>query len=715
MDETEIDIRGILSLLRRRIRMIALTVISVVALAVLALVAITPIYTASTLIFVDTARKNLLEADFALAPGAADNARVESEVEILRSNAVLLSVIRNENLIDDPEFGISSSPGLLTQIRSLLPMGGGEQLSAQEALQQVLEKFSRAVSVQRRGLTYVISASVSSKSPARAAELANALGEAYIAEQLSSKISAISSSQAIISARLDQTSRALIETEQAFDNFITANIERLSGQEGYQDIQSLRNQIAELTRQRDSVTNIAETVNRSLEQQNWSGLVSALESDALAALERERLALSEQLRSIESGSSMAVNLREQLAALERQMTERAQLELDDLRSSLPGLTSQTETLRQQLRSTVMTSDLPIEVLTQLYELQQSAELVRAQYQTLLARNSDLQVQADLQVADSRIVAPAMAPRQPSFPNARLVLVLAGLMGLGLGVGLAFLYENYIGGFTSEGQVSSVLKVPVLAEIPRQKDHDQREGQSVADIVVKTPLSIFSESMRRIRAGLDQAIRRMRPGADQQEQAGGVVIMVSSTSPGEGKSTISLALARTYALSGKRTILIDCDMRKPSIHKHLGFDQNVGLVDILTSDAAMPEAVLKRDRLSGANLILGSRAADIPTDQLILSPNFRRLIKACRKGFDIIIIDTPPVGPVVDATNIVRFADAVLFVTRWSTTRQSEARAALARLSEAAEQPLPTLAVLNQQEGFSARYYNSKYAGYYSET
>src|SRR5690606_36464183 len=150
---------------------------------------------------------------------------------------------------------------------------------------------------------------------------------------------------------------------------------------------------------------------------------------------------------------------------------------------------QAETIRRELRTSLMGSDLPVAVLTQLYSLQQSTELVRSQYKTLLARNSDLQVQADLQIADSRVVAPALPPLSPSFPNTRLILILAFLAGAGLGVGLALLYETYLGGFTSESQLASVLKLPVLEEIPRQTDALHTDGHSVADMLVESPLSI----------------------------------------------------------------------------------------------------------------------------------------------------------------------------------------------------------------------------------
>lgn len=706
VDEVEIDLRGILNLLRRRIRLIALTVAIALGVAILALVAMTPVYTASSLVLVDTSRKNLLESDFSSTAASADNARVDSEVEILRSNAVLLSVITNQNLIDDPEFGVSLEPGLFDFFRSLLP--GNTNQSADQPLQQVLRKFSDAVTIQRRGLTYLITASVTSVSPQRAADLANALAASYIEEQLRSKISSISASQEIISSRLGQTQALLVASETAFDDFINSNIERLAGQEGFTNIRDLRNQLAQVSSRNQQLSSLATSVEQSLQQRDWNSLVASLQSDAIDSLNNQRAALVQQLTGTDSASTVAVDLRAQLQQIEQRMSMQATTELATLRAELPSLQSQADALRQDLRSGLMASNLPVEVLTQLYALQQSTELVRTQYQTLLARNSDLQVQADLQVADSRVVAPALAPLSPSFPNPRLILMLAGLAGIGLGVGLAFVYENYLGGFTSEDQVASVLKVPVLAEIPRQKDADQTDGHSVADMMVTAPLSIYAEAVRRVRSGIDNAIRRHSGRGDGK----GIVIMVSSTSPGEGKSTLSLSLLRAYALGGKKAILIDADMRKPSIHRHLGLTPETGLAETLLG-APPNQQVAARDSMTSAMLILGSRSSDIPTDQLVLSEGFARLIEACQTSFDVTIIDTPPVGPVVDGTHIAPFADAILFVTRWSATNQSEAKRAVSRIIEACDEPPLILSVLNQQEGFSSRYYNKRYGGYYT--
>ena len=144
------------------------------------------------------------------------------------------------------------------------------------------------------------------------------------------------------------------------------------------------------------------------------------------------------------------------------------------------------------------------------------------------------------MADSRIVSEALPPDGPSFPNPRIILAIAGIAALGLGIGLAFLYENFIGGVVSTDQLQSLVKTRRALSIPRQKP--QREMQSLADIIVQSPLSVFAEAIRKIRLAVDQSFRRDDTASSLDEKRGRV-ILVTSTAPSEGKTTTSLALAR----------------------------------------------------------------------------------------------------------------------------------------------------------------------------
>ncbi len=193
-------------------------------------------------------------------------------------------------------------------------------------------------------------------------------------------------------------------------------------------------------------------------------------------------------------------------------------------------------------------------------------------------------------------------------------------------------------------------------------------------------------------------------------------MVTSAAPNEGKTTLSLSLARTYALSGRSTLLIDCDMRKPSVHQHLGLEPSSGLLDYLADEkAALPlRSIMTTDPASGAQVIVGARPSDYATDHLVTSPAFRRLVKAARENFEVVILDTPPIGPVVDGLYLAQFADVAVYVVRWASTSQQDARSGFNALAEVLPSGTEILAVLNQQDRSRASY-RYAYSNYYTET
>lgn len=707
MGETELDLRGIIGVLQRQFRLILTTIVVVVGLATIVAFSLTPTYTSSALILVDPSNKNLLDPEAQMMSSSADSARIDSEVELARSDSVLLRVIEKEALLNDPEFGVSL--GMTARVLSFLRLREPTLPTGAEALNAALSTLRNAVSVQRRGLTYLISVQFRSKDPEKAARLANAATEAYIADQLASKVNSILASRAVLQARSAQARQAIVTSEESFDGFIEQNIARITRDTGNTDFANIQDQISQLQQARTDSASLARDVEQSLESGNWDVIVASLQSDALQSLSRQRNELSQNLSAAAAGSPAEVSLREELAQIEERLRQQAQTEVSALRNTVQQNQTKEEELRQTMRSEVLSSNLSADVLTQLYELQQNAELARAQYQTLLSRTQDLEAQADLQVADSRIVSPALAPEVPSFPNKPLILILAAMFAAGLGIVLAFLYENLIGGFTSQEQVEAVLRTPVAAVIPRERAKSERD--SLSNMMVQAPLSIFAESIRRARASIEHSLRSIRGDGKSR----GAVIMVTSTTPNEGKTTFALSLARSYALSGQRVLLIDCDLRKPSIHRHLGLEPSQGLMDFLTADmdnATDIGGIITRDEMTNVTVITGTRRSDVPTDQLLAGAGFGRLIRSARQTFDTVVLDTPPIGPVVDGLYISAFADLICFVTRWSSTSQQDAKKGLASLAASKREDAVIVAILNQQDD-AGQSYNRKYGSYYS--
>jgi capsular exopolysaccharide synthesis family protein len=172
------------------------------------------------------------------------------------------------------------------------------------------------------------------------------------------------------------------------------------------------------------------------------------------------------------------------------------------------------------------------------------------------------------------------------------------------------------------------------------------------------------------------------------------IFITSAVPGEGKTTMALALARQMAMTGSSTLLIDADLRRPSLQKYLGEDVAPGLFEFLAGGATTnPEQIsITREPSTGVSFVLGSRGSAVATDALLMSARFEQLMRYARENYDLVIVDTPPIGLVVDATIVARYCDLGIFVVRYASTNQQTVRAGLRDLKRV---DVPICGVLNQ--------------------
>lgn len=714
-DDREIDLRALLGLLRRQLRLIIVSFVVVVMVAALVVFSLTPKYTASALILVDPAQKNLLDPNSANTSGVSESSRVESEAEIIRSDSTLLEVINDQKLVSDPEFGVSL--GLRAWLTGILRISDVKLPTGKEALHQVLANLQKAVHVERRGLTYLIDISVDSDSPDRAATLANAIANAYIHDQVQAKIAATIASRDILQRRLDQAKLALSESETSLDDFVFQNVDRIVSETGETKLSDLRKELTLTDQKRLEASHLADLVAKGIDQRDWQTLQQSLESDAAKALERQRADLISSLAGLDPTAQRAVDLKAELAKIEDELTKTARIELSGLKKDVATAESGIANLKGEIRTAALNSDLPADLLTNIYGLQQNAAVSRNQYQLLLSRLRDVEAQAELQLPDSRVVSPAIPPNRPSFPKTTLMLGASGLIGLMLGIVLAYLRENYIGGFVSDRQVESVLHIPVSASVPRLKlsGSGGQGPRSPAETIVAEPISVFSESVRRLRAGIDQSMDRLA-AAKSTAAAGGTVIMVTSAVPGEGKSSLSLSLGRTYALAGRSTIVIDCDLRKPSVHRHLDLEPSAGLFDYLASkgEGVRIDDILIQDPLTPLAIITGMRRANAATDQLVVGAAFDKLLDAATKSFEIVILDAPPIGPIVDGLYLAKRADIIAMVIQWAQTSQEDARRALSGLQSAKRPETQIQAVLNATDNGPSSY-GGRYSGYFEQS
>lgn len=708
MEDADFDLRRLLGLLQRQLRLILIVLALGVGITALVVFSLTPVYQASALVEVTSRDRNLLDPSGDFDIGASDMARVASELEIMRSDAMMLRVIDKEALTSDAEFG--PRLGTIDRLLSFLQIRQPTLPGGEAALRRVLQNLKRAAGVSQVGLSTIVSMSIRSTDRNRAAEIANTWAQAYIDAQVTAKIDSTLNARNVLQARLGQARASMVAAEQSLDTYIDDNVDRIVGETGRSDVADLSGNLHSLIAERSVLSTKFNQAEASLRDKNWELLTNTLQSDALRELQRQRSAAVESLAKAAAGPT--VDLRAELASIEERLGRVADGEVADLRRAVTDNQSKETDLRQRLRTAVLSSSLPADMLGEIFEMQQSAELGRQQYQTLLSRTQDLDAQATLQIADSRIISPALAPEQAAFPSTMLSLVGAMIGSLAFGVGLAFLRENLVGGLQTEDQTEAVLKIPVATATPRLSGS---AGQgSLAELMLTSPLSQLPEAIRRIRATVDQRLRRF--GTQSAGHNDAIVVMVTSATASEGKSTIALALARAYGAAHKSVCLIDCDLRRPSIEAMAGLPSSDRLIKYLDEDepAIGAAELVVRDKQPGVYVIGAGERADMPTDYLIGGPNFARLLTQARARFDVVILDTPPVGPVTDGLYLAGYADLILFVVMSGRTSQTEARLALAQLRTAYPEDRPILAVLNGQQRASARYKSSYGYSYYSE-
>lgn len=719
MDSAEIDLKEIIAILKRQRRLIVVTIALIFGLAFAYILSATPIYRATTLVQIDAQGTNLLDPSAAeQQQSAVLNSRLDSEVEILRSSSTALAVVQAGDLIRaqdfGPQIGWLEKLGIALGIdlsgnamRSRVGLSPRPAPSAEDLLTATIVKLQRVVEVRRQGLTYLIGISLSSPEPARAAELANLYARTYIETQVATKTAALLGARDVLRRQIETAQAQLATSETAVNGFIETNLARLEEESGDPAVAELRRQLQAAQAEQSAGNTRIATAQGAISAGDWASAAQSLGDVALQELARQRSDLEKRLGKAASGTAEALDLAAELNRLESDLATRSKASLAAVQQEITALGTRETAARDQLRTALLQSDLSAEMLTELFNLQQSATIARSQYQTLLSREQDMGTLANLQIADARIVSEALPPNAPSAPNKKLILALAIVGGVGLGVMLGFLKEYYIGGVSSASQLQNVMQVRVPVTVPQV---DAPENGSPADLVISAPMSPYAETFRKLRATIDMGMEQA-----STPRAGAGVILICSALQAEGKTTTAVSLARTYALSGMRTLLIDADLRKPAVESRLGVASPVGLLDYLVSwgvpDAMQPQPAL--DPLSPLVVLTAGERSSVPTDQLINSRAFQALLKGLVREFDIILIDSPPLLPVVDTRYLARHAHAVVQVVRYGTTTQGEAREAAAQLQEMMRPEARLYGVLSQEERGNRRYgYYGRYGGYY---
>jgi capsular exopolysaccharide synthesis family protein len=324
---------------------------------------------------------------------------------------------------------------------------------------------------------------------------------------------------------------------------------------------------------------------------------------------------------------------------------------------------------------------------------------------VLERSQTTVSQTAIEKPDARVLSAATVPGSPSFPKPMLFVAAAVALGLMFGLLLVWFLEQADSTIRSGDEIRTALGMPCLALVP-----SLRRGvlgrHRVEDYVARKPLSPFSESMRTLRASLWL-------GSDPPR-----VVVITAARPGEGKTTTAIALARSAAMNGERVLLIDCDIRLPSVGRAFRAEGAPGVTDLLLGQAEY-EQILRRDHLTALDYIPAG-AAEIHSLGLFMSEAMASLLDRVRRDYDFVVLDAPPALAMADARVVARLADATLLCVKWRDTPRSVVRNSLALLEDAKARIVGAAltqvdAKTHRRSGYAdSEVYHPRYSGYYRE-
>ena len=754
-----------LAFARRQFYLIAFVVILATALGIIYSVTARPSYTAQAELMIDARKLQVFQQQSILGDIPIDTAQVDSQVEVLKSENVALSVIKNLHLTEDPEFTRPDS-GLLGMLFGFIfsPFDSEHSASEFEITRGAVHAFQDRLSIKRIGLTYIIQISFRSYNAEHAAEIANAVADAYIVDQLEAKYQATRRASAWLQDRIKELRDQVSTAERAVVDFKTRNDivstggpdKRLLGEQQVVELSSqlviARANTAEARARLDRIesvlktdlpsTSIGATVTDTLKNE----VVSKLRSQYLD------LAAKEADWTVKYGHDhlAVVNVRNQMREIQNAIFQELKRLGETYKSDFAIAMQREAGVRNELAQAVARSQTTDEKSVTLRELQSTAQTYKSLYDNFLQRYMEAVQQQSFPITEARLISTATRPLSKSHPRTRFILMIAGLGGMMLGFGIGVLRDLSDRVFRTSKQVESLLHtecigfVPLLkvgqqAAVPSNPTENPNDSRSivavkgkflavvnstfarlagtVGSIVVNSdtrgnvkpsgpeaasitsaiskggqtgelpssiaklskspePRAIVRGDTAEFRAVVDapfsrfvEAIRSIKLAADLNGNIGaGRVIGFTSSLPNEGKSTVAVALAQLASQVNARTILVDCDLRNPTISRQLAPTAKTGLLDIIAGKVTLEDAIWTDPvtRMAFLPAVIKSRLAN--SSEALSSAATKKLFEQLRERYDYIIADFSPIAPIVDVRATTHLVDSFVFVIEWGRTK-----------------------------------------------
>ena len=731
--EEGMDLRGLLAFFRRRRNLIlGVTLIGTLAAGYWGF-SRKPVYTAQALVKIEPKEAKIVDIQAVAAGLSADAATVETQIRLIQSRAMLEQLVERLDLVDrtaplpPPEPKSPVLAWLAETIGAWLPQDwlfatglAQEQpevepeLAYEVAKEQRIDKLLDNLKVKLEGRSLVLSINYTAPSPTEAARIANGLAELYIAMQVQEKAGITQKATEWLEIRVAELQEQVVAGEAEIEQYRakhglyeTKGGLTLQGQQIMNLTQMLVQARAERSEKESRLRYIRDLQNRRESLNTLSEVMNSPYMTRLWEQERELQKAEAELLSTFGEKHPRVQL---LKAEQAKVTEKIRAEMqrivDNIANEIKVLQACERSIEQDIARLMNETDKAGQAEIKLRELERQVAVNRALYEQFLQRLKETREQQQLAAADAKVVARAKPPEEPSS-RPPLFWVLAGLLVSSMaGTGLAWAVERLDNTIRSGKEIERLFGLPCYALVPYVAPSLTKKHGGLAGYLVAKPLSIYAETIRQIFTALRLS------NVDRPPR----VIQVTSSVPAEGKTTLSISLATALAQAGHKVVLVDLDIRHPSVGRELGTKALGRLVEYMAGDAAAEELIYPVPEL-GIDVISVDRQSANP-GVIIASQRMRELFASLRERYDYVVVDSTPVLGVTDSKLTAELVDAVLFVVRWENTTKDVAEDALKQLVEH-RVPVAGCVITQVDVKKHARYgyggvdhYYSKYHKYY---
>ncbi len=698
-----------LVLVKRKWTVIGLLCVAV-ALALVITVLTTPLYRAMTVIQIEREPVKVVDFKDVTPNDTAGPDYYQTQYELLKSRSLAERVVDQLGLARKEASAPARGKSLTDWIAESVDGRNVGNPATQKPAAVAREEEARAAQAQMllSSLTVepvrnsrLVRLSFDSADPATAATVINAFAQNYVNLNLERRYEATAYAKTFLEERLAQVKLRLEEAERKMLEYARDyDIVALGGEKGgttaSRNLEDFNAALAEAQQARIK----AEALFNQLQAATGGNLPQVLESRIIATLRDARVRLESEYQDKSntylSEHPTMVDLQGRIKEIEKQIAKEKKVIADSIRADYDAAVARERLIRQKFQdskkevNTLQTASIQYNIL------KREADTNRTLYEGLLQRYREVGVDAGVGSNNIFVVDKAEVPKGYFKPDYRKNLLIGLLVGLIAGIGVAFLFEHLDDTFKRPGDVEERLGLSVVGLIPESEEI--MKGTSLIRLSVEQPRSGIVEAYRSVRTALQFAGEHGAPK----------VLALTSSQKGEGKTTSSVGIGIQFAQFGSKVLIIDADMRNPSLHKALSGANEVGLTNVLAG-GKQPAEVTQSTPIANLYFMPTGPLPPNPAE-LLASNKMKELLDLAREKFDYVIIDSPPILGLADVLVIGNLADSMLLEIHAGTTPRSTVQAAVKRLANVRIRPLGC--IMTRMRG-GAHGYGYHYDYYYA--